>query len=152
MDVPVLIEQGEFIFISSVRTQVDHGVSVYVGFLWLSYYLCSLSKCIYTGCFNIHGTHVTANIATNYNFEFFSCLWIENSILSQLLILDHNTLAKKGKNIFAPLLIWRQINLKLPKKKMQRINMIMIYYRDKKRLVSCGEFMLDLDFVWFSWV
>ena len=36
------------------------GVSIYMGPMWLPYYFCSLGACLYTGCLNIHVTHVTA--------------------------------------------------------------------------------------------
>ena len=37
----------------------------------LTDYFCPLNKCIYTGCLNIHGTHVTSNNSTNNNVVFF---------------------------------------------------------------------------------
>ena len=40
--------------------------------MWLPYYFCSLSKYIYTGCLNIHGTHVTANNSTTTNIGGFN--------------------------------------------------------------------------------
>ena len=52
---------------------------------------------IYIGYLNIHGSHVTANNSTNNNVVFFFCFRFENSILKQLLILDHNVLEKRGK-------------------------------------------------------
>ena len=58
-------------------------------------------------CLNIHGTHVTNN-STNNNVVFF-CFRFENSILHQQLILDHNALDKRGKNILRPYLLGDKI-------------------------------------------
>ena len=95
------------------------GVSIYKG---------PLSICTYTGCLNIHGAHVTANNSSNNNVVLFFCFRFENSI--QLLILDPNALDKRGKNILHHYLETRSI--KTISKQMQPINMIMIYYWDKK--------------------
>ena len=45
-----------------------------MGPMWLPYYFCPLSICIYTRCLNIHGTNVTANNSTNNNVVFFFVL------------------------------------------------------------------------------
>ena len=53
----------------------------------------------YIGCLNIHGAHITVNNSANNNvmFFFYFCFRFKNSILYQLLILEHNALDKKGK-------------------------------------------------------
>ena len=56
-----------------------------------------MSNPVYTGCFNINGTYSKANNSTNNNVLF--CFRFENSILLQLLILDHKALDKRG-NMF----------------------------------------------------
>ena len=66
------------------------GVSIYMGPIWLPHHFCPLyiyrvsqytwdlfdcpiisAHCIYTGCLNMHGTHLTANNSNNNNAFFF---------------------------------------------------------------------------------
>ena len=67
----------------------------------LPYYFCSFSKCIYIyiGCLNIHRTLLTANNFTNNNVVFFFSFRFEIVYYKKQLILDHNALDTRGKNI-----------------------------------------------------
>ena len=63
---------------------------------------------IYIRCLNTHGTYVTANNSTNNNVVFFFFRF-ESSISKQFLILHHNALDKRGKNILPHYLFGERI-------------------------------------------
>ena len=50
-DCPIISAHLIFLYI--------HGVSIYMGPMWLSYYFCPFNISMHTGCLNIYGTYVT---------------------------------------------------------------------------------------------
>ena len=92
------------------------------------------------GCLNIHGTRVTANNSTtNYNvFFFFFLLFQIWKYYSMTTINPHHNALNKNEKYYASLLIWRQKHLKQSQNRctyfetVLNVNMIMIYYWDKK--------------------
>ena len=110
-----------------------------MGPMWLPYYFCPLSICIYTGCLNIHGTHVTVNNSTNNYVVFFFVsdliiLYSNNYLFSILMPLT------REEKIFCVTTYLKTKLIKTVQEKFRRKFNLTIFLRKTKFIVRYTNF------------